>query len=85
MPLGHSMGSFASQQYVLDHSREIDSLILSGSGALDGFTRVASEGPEGTNILNAAFEPMRTPVDWLSRNTAVVEAFLTDLLCFAEL
>src|SRR3954462_6890552 len=33
--LGHSMGSFAAQQYVLDHSEEIDGLILSGSGALD--------------------------------------------------
>src|SRR5262249_31320594 len=32
--LGHSMGSFASQQYVLEHSREVDGLILSGSGAL---------------------------------------------------
>jgi len=30
--LGHSMGSFAAQQYVLEHSREIDGLILSGSG-----------------------------------------------------
>jgi hypothetical protein len=29
------MGSFAAQQYVLDHSLEIDGLILSGSGALD--------------------------------------------------
>jgi alpha-beta hydrolase superfamily lysophospholipase len=34
--LGHSMGLFAAQQYVLEHSREIDGLILSGSGALDG-------------------------------------------------
>src|SRR5215467_3700727 len=30
--LGHSMGSFAAQLYVLDHSLEIDGLILSGSG-----------------------------------------------------
>jgi alpha-beta hydrolase superfamily lysophospholipase len=30
--LGHSMGSFAAQQYVLDHSGDIDGLILSGSG-----------------------------------------------------
>jgi len=37
--LGHSMSSFAAQQYVLDHSREIDGLILSGSGALDGLAR----------------------------------------------
>lgn len=33
---GYSMGSFASQQHVLDHSREIHGLVLSGSGALDG-------------------------------------------------
>ena len=37
--LGHSMGSFAAQQYELEHSREIDGLILSGSGALDGLAR----------------------------------------------
>jgi alpha-beta hydrolase superfamily lysophospholipase len=34
--LGHSMCSFAAQQYLLDHSCEIDGLVLSGSGALDG-------------------------------------------------
>jgi alpha-beta hydrolase superfamily lysophospholipase len=66
--LGHSMGSFAAQQYVLDHSREIDGLILSGSGALDGLARLASSAPVGMNILNAPFEPARTPLDWLSRD-----------------
>lgn len=83
--MGHSMGSFASQQYVLDHSREIDGLILSGSGALDGLARVARSAPVGTNILNARFEPARTPVDWLSRDTQVVDAFLNDPLCFPQL
>ena len=39
--LGHNMGSFAAQRYVIDHSHEIDGLILSGSGALDGFARAA--------------------------------------------
>src|SRR6266436_1209804 len=33
--LGHSMSSFAAQQFVLDHSHSIDGLALSGSGALD--------------------------------------------------
>jgi len=79
------MGSFASQQYVMDHSREIDGLILSGSGALDGLARVASQAPPGTNILNARFEPARTPLDWLTRDTAVVDAFLNDRLCFPQL
>jgi alpha-beta hydrolase superfamily lysophospholipase len=83
--MGHSMGSFAAQQYVLDQSREIDGLILSGSGALDGLAQVASSAPEGTSFLNTAFEPSRTPLDWLSRDTAVVDAFLHDPLCFPQL
>ena len=35
----HNMGSFAAQRYVIDHSHEIDGLILSGSGALEGLAR----------------------------------------------
>jgi alpha-beta hydrolase superfamily lysophospholipase len=83
--LGHSMGSFAAQQYALDHSEAIDGLILSGSGALDGLARVAAAAPAGTNVLNAPFEPARTPVDCLSRDRAVVDAFLKDPLCFPAL
>ena len=30
--VGHSMGSFASQQHVLDHSRDVDALVLTGTG-----------------------------------------------------
>src|SRR3954466_4084188 len=71
--LGHDMGSFAAQRYVIDHSLEIDGLILSGSGALEGFARVALQETAGSNLLNAAFEPARTPFDWLCRDQATVD------------
>src|SRR5262249_26191221 len=83
--MGHSMGSFASQQYVLDHSHDIDGLILSGSGDLGGLASLVSSTPPSKNILNAGFEPARTPVDWLSRDAAVVHAFLNDPMCFPQL
>ena len=83
--LGHSMGSFAAQQVALDHSHEIDALILSGSGALDGLAQLAGNAEAGQNVLNARFEPARTPFDWLSRDTSVADAFARDPLCFAQL
>ena len=46
---------------------------------------MASSALAGQNFLNARFEPARTPVDWLSRDIRVVDAFLNDPLCFAEL
>ena len=82
---GHSMGSFAAQRLVIDHSHEIDGLVLSGSGALDDLAHMASWAPAGVNLLNAAFEPARTPFDWLSRDACVVDAFINDPLCFANL
>jgi alpha-beta hydrolase superfamily lysophospholipase len=83
--LGHDMGSFAAQRYVIDHSHEIDGLILSGSGALEGLARTALSETAGSNLLNAAFEPARTPFDWLCRDQAIVDAFMADPLCFEDL
>jgi alpha-beta hydrolase superfamily lysophospholipase len=83
--LGHNMGSFAAQKYVIDHSHEIEGLILSGSGALEGFARAALPETSGNNLLNAAFEPARTPFDWLCGDQAIVDAFMADPLCFEDL
>src|SRR5215471_7595992 len=83
--LGHSLGSFAAQQYILDRSREIDGLILSGSGALDGLARLATSPSSTSEVLNQKFEPAFTPFDWLSRDPEVVDAFIKDPLCFSEL
>lgn len=86
--LGQGMGSFAAQQFVLDHGYSIDGLALSGSGALDGLARVIqsmapSEDP--MKVMNAAFEPARTSMDWLSRDNAAVDGFINDPLCFSAL
>ena len=86
--LGHSLGSFAAQQFVLDHSHSISGLALSGSGALDGLLRLAqsiSPPQDPMKLMNAAFEPARTPMDWLSRDKAEVDAFINDTLCFPTL
>ena len=84
--LGHSMGSFAAQKYALDYSECLDGLALSGSGALDGLVElVRSSGRVPGEILNAGFQPARTPCDWLSRDPASVDAFLNDPLCFGWL
>jgi alpha-beta hydrolase superfamily lysophospholipase len=78
---GHSMGSFAAQQFCLDHSREIDALVLSGSTALD----VSGSGGAPPRFdFNAAFEPARTAYDWLSRDPAEVDKYVADPLCGFE-
>jgi alpha-beta hydrolase superfamily lysophospholipase len=83
--LGHSMGSFAAQQFILEHSSLLDGLILSGSGVLDGMVRLSRSAPQKYNFLNADFEPARTPFDWLTRDTSIVDAFMRDPLCFPML
>jgi len=82
---GHGLGSFAAQQYILEHSQLLDGLIISGSGALDGLARVTKSMPSGENYLNAAFAPTRTPFDWLSSDPTIADAFMRDPLCFGSL
>jgi alpha-beta hydrolase superfamily lysophospholipase len=81
--LGHSMGSFAAQLYLLEHSSNLAGLVLSGTAALDTFlgAALARGGPISLESLNSAFEPSRTPFDWLSRDQAEVDAYMADPMC----
>ncbi len=79
--LGHSMGSFASQQVILEHSAQYAGVVLSGSTALDVLAASlgGSEEPVGLTAFNAAFDH-RTGYEWLSRDTVEVDAYVADPL-----
>ena len=80
--LAHSMGSFAVQQYLLDHSDRVDAVVLTGTTALDQLEPALDlDKPIDLAMFNAAFEPARTEFDWLSRDEAIVNAYIADPRC----
>ncbi|MET8427841.1 alpha/beta hydrolase [Nocardia sp. NPDC004860] len=80
--IAHSMGSFATQQFLLDNSGRIDAVVLTGTGALDLLEPALDlEQDLDLALFNASFAPARTDFDWLSRDNAAVDAYLADPLC----
>jgi alpha-beta hydrolase superfamily lysophospholipase len=80
--LGHSMGSFAVQQYLFDHSADADGVVLTGTAAIDLLEGALDlDQPIDLSAFNAPFAPARTDYDWLSRDEAMVDAYVADPRC----
>ena len=80
--LGHSMGSFAVQQYLFEHSADADGVVLTGTAAIDLLEGALDlDQPIDLSAFNAPFQPARTDYDWLSRDEAIVDAYVADPRC----
>lgn len=70
--LAHSWGSFMAQHLVNRHPERYDAVVLTGTAWLQ-------LGSTNTGDLNKRFaRPGGTPVEWLSRDQAVPQAFMAD-------
>ena len=80
--VAHSMGSFAAQQFLLDHGSSVDAVALTGTAAVDLLEPALDlSGDLELSAFNAAFHPARTDFDWLSRDESIVDAYIADPLC----
>jgi alpha-beta hydrolase superfamily lysophospholipase len=80
--IAHSLGSFATQQLLLEHSDDVSAVVLSGTAAIDLLEPVMDlDAPMDLSGFNAPFAPARTDFDWLSRDDAQVDEYIADPWC----
>jgi alpha-beta hydrolase superfamily lysophospholipase len=80
--VAHSMGSFATQQFLLDHGTDVNAVAMTGTAALDLLEPAFDLSSDlDLSAFNAPFQPARTEFDWLSRDESIVDAYLGDPRC----
>jgi len=73
--LGHSLGALVGAAYLADHPDMVDGVVLSGTAVLAGMALLsAMADPDGQGI----------PPSAISRDPAVVQAYVDDPLVFAD-
>jgi alpha-beta hydrolase superfamily lysophospholipase len=79
--IGHSMGSFATQNLLLESSAAYDGVVLSGSTVIDVMAANMADAPAGDlSAFNTGFEN-RTGYEWLTRDEEEVDLYVADPLC----
>jgi alpha-beta hydrolase superfamily lysophospholipase len=79
--LGHSMGSWVVQQFLVEHSADVAAAVLSGTAALELVLAGVDPSQElDLTAFNAPFPP-RTGYEWLSRDDAEVDQYVAEPMC----
>lgn len=80
--LAHSLGSFATQQFLPDGSDQVDAVALTGTSLLDLLEPALDlDSDVDLSAFNAGISPARNGFDWLSRDDGTVDAYLGDPYC----
>lgn len=80
--LSHSLGSFATQQFLPHSSELVDGVVLTGTSSLDLLEPALDLDAEvDLSAFNAGIEPARNGFDWISRDDGIVDAYLGDPYC----
>jgi len=79
--LGHSLGAYVAQLYILDNSSSLAGVMMSGGAALDMRLKSVPKSRAGLSAGDGTSEGESAAFGWLSRDPAVVDQYMDDPLC----